>query len=170
MTARRPGAPLDLARQRLEKLGQIGDKPQIGPYRRLVHLGGVDIDLDLEGVGCERVPVVPGLTDVEARAQDQKGVGALHGEVAGPVTDRPRAAAPAGGRRWDSRSCVQAVVTGILQTSDDRAEAVGRTGEPHTAAGQDHGTLGDLQPIEHGPVPSAATSAAAVAGTRLPAS
>ena len=53
----------------------------------LVELGGVDIDLDLEGARRERLPVVAGLADVEARSEDQQNIGILHGEVSGAVAD-----------------------------------------------------------------------------------
>ncbi len=59
----------------------------------LLKFGGVDIDLDLEGIARERLPVVTGLPDVEARSEDQQKVGILHREVPGAVADGALASA-----------------------------------------------------------------------------
>src|SRR5271170_1853364 len=65
----------------------------IGLYRGLGELGGIYVDLHLEGVRRERLPVVTGLAEGEARAEDQQDIGILHREISGAVADRTLASA-----------------------------------------------------------------------------
>ena len=49
--------------------------------------GGIDIDLNLESIARERLPVVTGLADVETGSEDEQKVGALDRKVAGAIAD-----------------------------------------------------------------------------------
>ncbi len=120
---------------------------QVRLDRGFVKLGGVDIDLNLEGARRERLPVIAGLANVETRSEDQQNVGILYREVSGAVADGALASAkervigcdevmgPGGGY-------------GYAQPVEEFVKFGNCMGGADAGASEDHGALGAADSVE----------------------
>src|ERR1700691_4297999 len=131
-----------------QKLLEVAEDCQVRPHGGLMELGGVDIDLNLESVGRERLPVITGLADIEPRSENQENVGILHREVSGAVTDgalSPTKERVVGGNEVMGPGGGD----GYAQPVKQFVEFGGRIRRADAGAGENHRTLGIPDAVEN---------------------
>jgi hypothetical protein len=125
----------------LQKLLEVAVEGHIRLDGGFVELGGVNIDLDLESMWRERLPVITGLANIETRSEDQKKIGILHCEVSSAISDCALASA----KKWVV--CGDEVVSpgrghGHAQPVKKFVEFNDRMGRADAGAGENHRALG----------------------------